>query len=135
MAGRLLESEGGSSSWKKVVAHSAGIKIGDDVRILTRGSIKPQHVQLVGLIRPTDIWAFTQGGLAYFNLEDWQWMWKEEGKIDALQLGLVPSVDKRTKTLGMPWPRATALELEPATPIRASTRRRRQQRHSRSLPN
>jgi putative ABC transport system permease protein len=115
MSGRLLENEG-EFVLEESVAHSAGIKIGDDVRILARGSIKPQHVQLVGLIRPTDIWAFTQGGLAYFNLEDWQWMWKEEGKIDALQIGLVPSVDKQQAldALARALPSNSNLQLRPA---------------------
>ena len=75
------------------VAQSLGVKAGDDVKILT--ARKVPRVRVVGLIRPKEIWAFTQGGLAYFNLEDWQWLCKAEGKIDALQIELASSADKK----------------------------------------
>jgi putative ABC transport system permease protein len=86
--------DGEEGGWEMVLeeslAQSAGVKTGDEIKLLTPRKL--QRVRVVGLIRPTELWAFTQGGLVYLNLEDWQWMCKAEGKIDALQVGLVTSI-------------------------------------------
>ncbi len=91
VTGRLLQNDG-EIVLEESLAQSAGITSGDDVKLLTWRGV--QHVQVVGLIRPLEVWAFTQGGLAYLNLNDWQWMCKAPGKIDALQILLKPSADK-----------------------------------------
>jgi putative ABC transport system permease protein len=91
VSGRLLEKEG-EIVLEESLARSAAIRTGDDLKILTRRGL--QHVQVVGLIRPTEVWAFTQGGLAYFDLEEWQDMCKAAGKIDSLQIALAPTADK-----------------------------------------
>jgi putative ABC transport system permease protein len=95
VSGRLLENEQ-ELVLEKSLADSVGIKAGDEVKIVTRRNITPQKMMVVGLIRPTEVWAFTQGGLAYFELADWQWWCKAEGKIDVLQIALKPAVDKET---------------------------------------
>jgi putative ABC transport system permease protein len=71
------------------LAQSANIKAGDEVKLLTPR--KTQRVRVVGLVRPTEVWGFAQGGLAYLNLEDWQWMCKADAKIDALEIKLAAS--------------------------------------------
>src|SRR5438874_12287 len=65
------------------VAQGLGVKAGDEIKILTKRRLL--GVRVVGVIQATEVSAITQGGLAYFNLSDWQWMWKATGKIDALE--------------------------------------------------
>lgn len=91
VAGRLLENDG-EIVLEESLAKGAGLKADDEVKLLTRRGI--ERVRVVGLIRPTEVWAFAQGGLAYLNLEDWQDLCKAEGKIDTLQIALAPTADK-----------------------------------------
>ena len=87
VTGRLVESEG-ELVLEESLAKSIGIKADDEVKVLTRRGV--ERLKVVGLIRPTEIWAFTQGGLAYFDLEDWQHLSKAADKIDEYQIMLVP---------------------------------------------
>ncbi len=112
-SGRLLENEK-ELVLDKSLADSAGIKAGDEVKILTRRSITPQKMTVVGLIRPTEVWAFTQGGLAYFDLADWQWWCKAEGKIDVLQIALKSTANKENAL------KAIADSLSPEVQLRSS---------------
>ncbi len=96
LSGRLIENEN-EILLEESLAQSVIIKAGDDIKILSRRGVEDIHV--AGLIRPTEVWAFTQGGLAYLNLADWQYLSKADGKIDTLQIILAPGADKN-KVLG-----------------------------------
>jgi len=91
-SGRLLENDG-EAVLDDSLAQGIGVKSGDEIKILTSRGI--QKIKIVGLIRPTDIGAVAQGGIVYFNLEDWQFLCKAQGKIDALQIALKPTADKK----------------------------------------
>src|SRR5262249_43481153 len=93
VAGRMSEGEG-EIIVEESLARSAGIGVDDSVKLLTRRSVQPVPMRVVGLIRPADIWSSRQGGLAYLVLEEWQWLCKAEEKIDALQIALAPGADR-----------------------------------------
>jgi putative ABC transport system permease protein len=98
VSGRLPRSAGEDDDSYELIleaslAQSAGIKLDDTLKILARRLPYP-NVRVVGLIRPADVSAITQGGLTYFALKDWQYLCKAEDKIDSLQIMLTKSADK-----------------------------------------
>ena len=73
-------------------------------------------MHVVGLIRPADVSAMSQGGLAYFTLADWQALCKARGKIDSLQIILHKSADKNKELAQL----AALLPAQPKLQLRST---------------
>lgn len=118
VSGRLLEKDG-EVVLEESLAKSAGIKAGDELKMLTRRGL--QRITVVGLIRPTELWALTQGGLTYLGLEDWQYLCKADGKIDTLQIALVPGADRKRTLAALAQLLPAELQLRSAAEDQASS--------------
>jgi putative ABC transport system permease protein len=77
----------------EAVASSAHLKIGDELRMLTRSG-RPQ-LTVVGLVRFTGTASFAQGGVIYTPLESLQRYSRAEGEINIAHLILPPHGDKQ----------------------------------------
>lgn len=74
-------------------AKSTNVKVGSEVRFLTKSSLQPKAATVVGLIKPNDASAALQSGLIVAELATVQRWSRAPGKLDAIQIVL----DKKAK--------------------------------------
>lgn len=69
-------------------AKSTNVKVGSEVRFLTKSSLQPKAATVVGLIKPNDASAALQSGLIVAELTTVQRWSRATGKLDAIQIVL-----------------------------------------------
>ncbi|MFY8201514.1 MAG: ABC transporter permease, partial [Pirellula staleyi] len=69
-------------------AKSTNVKVGSEVRFLTKSSLQPKAATVVGLIKPNDTSAALQSGLIVAELTTVQRWSRATGKLDAIQIVL-----------------------------------------------
>ena len=69
-------------------AKSTNVKVGSEVRFLTKSSLQPKAAMVVGLIKPNDASAALQSGLIVADLTTVQRWSRASGKLDAIQIVL-----------------------------------------------
>lgn len=77
-------------------AKSTNVKVGSEVRFLTKSSLQPKAATVVGLIKPNDASAALQSGLIVADLTTVQRWSRAPGKLDAIQIVLDKSAKMET---------------------------------------